>query len=195
MVEIYQLLGFFFFKVNIVVLFIYYNTIYQLLMIYIYIYIYGVFHLGSTLISLSLVYTRTAELPTITISAESLRFSVLSAHCITSLVCLYFGEYTQAVACSAQPLWCSSHGSCSGPHGLKAFAASVNRNGAFFQKSPDFVGMMCFTHAEDHLFRTMFPDTEIAKKYGSGQGPEKSVVRTPDTCGFCLRGSEQSKTF
>jgi len=25
------------------------------------------------------------------------------------------------------------------------------------------VGMMCFTYAEDPLFRTMFPDTEIEK--------------------------------
>jgi len=28
------------------------------------------------------------------------------------------------------------------------------------------VGVMCFIYAEDPLFRTMFPGTEIAKKYG-----------------------------
>jgi len=44
--------------------------------------------------------------------------TVLAAHCITRLACLYFGEYTQVVACSAQPLWCSSYGSCSRPHRL-----------------------------------------------------------------------------
>ena len=45
--------------------------------------------------------------------------TVLSAHLSAWL---YFGEYPQAVAFSAQPLWCSSHGSCSRPHGLKAYA-------------------------------------------------------------------------
>ena len=46
---------------------------------------------------------------------------------------------------------------------------------------------MCFTYAGDPLFRTMFPDKEIAKKYGSSPVPETSVARTPGTCGFCLR--------
>ena len=34
---------------------------------------------------------------------------------------------------------------------------------------------MCFTYAGDPLFCTIFPDTEITKKYGSGPGPEKLV--------------------
>ena len=54
----------------------------------------------------------------------------------------------------------------------------------------NFVGMMCFTYAEDHLFRTMFPDREVVKKCGCGQDLEKSVFQMPDTCGFCLRNSE-----
>ena len=49
---------------------------------------------------------------------------------------------------------------------------------------------MCFTYAGDPLFRTMFPDTEIVKKYGSGPEPEKSVAQMPGTCGFCLWASE-----
>jgi len=49
---------------------------------------------------------------------------------------------------------------------------------------------MCLTYAGDPLFHTMFPDTEIVKKYGSGPGPEKSVVRMPRMRGFCLRDSE-----
>ena len=49
--------------------------------------------------------------------------TVLATHCITQLACLYFGEYPQAVACSAQPQWLLSHGNCSRPHGLKTFTA------------------------------------------------------------------------
>ena len=94
--------------------------------------------------------------------------TVLAAHCITRLACLYFGEYPQAVTCSAQPLWCSSHSSCSRPHGLKTFAAPANWN---------FVGVVCFIYAGYLLFRTVFPDTEIANKYGSCPGPEKLVTR------------------
>ncbi|KAK2140434.1 hypothetical protein LSH36_1353g00041 [Paralvinella palmiformis] len=45
-------------------------------------------------------------------------------------------EYPQAVARSAQPLWCSSHGSYSRPHDLKIFAAQANWNGAFFPGGP-----------------------------------------------------------
>jgi len=52
------------------------------------------------------------------------------------------------------------------------------------------VGVMYFTYAGDPLFHTLFPDIEIAKKYGSSPGSEKSVARTPATCGFCLRASE-----
>jgi len=66
--------------------------------------------------------------------------TVLATHCITQLACLYFGEYPQAVRCLAQPLWCSSHGSCSILHGLKPFAAPANRNGEFFQEGPEFCG-------------------------------------------------------
>jgi len=42
---------------------------------------------------------------------------------------------------------------------------------------------MYFTHAGD-------PDTVTMKKYGSGQGLEKSVARMPRTRGFCLWASE-----
>jgi len=49
---------------------------------------------------------------------------------------LYFGEYPQAVTCSAQPVWCSPCSSCSRPHGLKAFAAPANQNGAFISGGP-----------------------------------------------------------
>jgi len=53
--------------------------------------------------------------------------TALVAHCITRFACLYFGEYPQAVTCSAQPLLWSSHSSCSRPHGLKVFAEPANR--------------------------------------------------------------------
>jgi len=34
----------------------------------------------------------------------------------------------------------------------------------FFQGSPGFYGVMCFTYAGDPLFPTMFSDTDIAGK-------------------------------
>ena len=49
---------------------------------------------------------------------------------------------------------------------------------------------MYFTYAGDALFRTTFPATEIAKKYGSGSWPEKLVAQMPGMCGFCLQASE-----
>jgi len=58
--------------------------------------------------------------------------TVLAGHCITRPACLYFREYSQAVACSAQPLLWPSHSSCSTLHGLKVFAEPVNHNGVFF---------------------------------------------------------------
>ena len=59
----------------------------------------------------------------------------------------------------------------------------------FFQEALNFVGVIYLTYAGYALFRTMFPDTDIVKKTGSGPGPEKSVARVPGTCVFCLRAS------
>ena len=40
------------------------------------------------------------------------------------------------------------------------------------------MGVMCFTYAGDPFFCTMFPDTEIAKKYGSGCTKTNVLVET-----------------
>ena len=53
------------------------------------------------------------------------------------------------------------------------------------------MGVMYFTCAGDPLFRTMFPDIEIVKKYGRSPGLEKSVAQTLGTCGFCLRAVDK----
>ena len=42
----------------------------------------------------------------------------------------------------------------------------------FFRECPEFVDVMCFTYSGEPIFCTLFPDTEIVKKYGSGPGPE-----------------------
>jgi len=41
----------------------------------------------------------------------------------------------------------------------------------------------------------MFPPTEIAKKYSSVPGPEKSIAQMPGTYGFFIQASEYSKTI
>ena len=58
-------------------------------------------------------------------------------HCLshTPLACLYFGEYLQTVTCSAWPLVCSSHGSCSRPYGLKAFYCAHQHKDLFIYGS------------------------------------------------------------
>ena len=66
----------------------------------------------------------------------------------------------------------------------------ANRNGALFPEGPEFCGVMSFTYADDPLFHTMFPDTDIANIFGGGPGLEKSLARTPGMCVFCLRASE-----
>ena len=106
---------------------------------------------------------------------------------VIRLACLYFGEYPQAVTCSAQPLWCLSHSSCSRLHGLKAFAAPANLNGAFFW-GPWMLWGLCILPMQEILsFIQCFLLHMIAKKYGSGPGPKKSVTLTLGTCGFCLQ--------
>ena len=77
--------------------------------------------------------------------------TVLAIHCITWLACLYFREYPQAIACSAQPLWCSSHGSCPRLHGLKALAVPVNQNGAFFPGQPWILWGWCLLPMQEIL--------------------------------------------
>ena len=39
----------------------------------------------------------------------------------------------------------------------------------FYQEGQELSGVISFSYAGDPLFRTTFPDTEIAKKYGSGK--------------------------
>ena len=158
-----------------------------------------------------------SELPTITISGESLRISVLHyARTLKTTInlpfpvtvpygtvltmfqphivshSLYFGDYTEAVACSAQPLCCSPHGSCSRPHGLKVCCISETEWCICSKRALNFEGVMSFTYAGDPLFHTMFPNTDIANIFGSAPGLEKLVAQT---CVFCLRASEQSKTL
>ena len=53
----------------------------------------------------------------------------------------------------------------------------------FIQEGPECCGDDAFTYAGDPPFRTMFPDTEIAKTYSSGPGQEQLLA---GTCGFCL---------
>ena len=135
------------------------------------------------------IKTFRAELPTITISAESLQFSVLRYACTLktkinlsfpvivpygAVFSLFSCTLYHFVACSAQPLWCSSHGSCSRLHSLKAFAAPFFPGGPWILWSD--VVYLCRRSSLSYNV-SWYRDS---KNYGSG----------PGQCGFCLRASE-----